>query len=75
MKSKESIKVGTKRVVKRFAFFPMDLNGIIYWFKTIYIIQIRIAGYGGFLGEFGHPDMWVNDEITTKDQYLKMINL
>lgn len=47
-----------ERVIKRFAFFPIIICGEYRWLETVYIRQIRRAG-------------WVNVLFTNKEEYLK----
>ena len=80
-KAKEPIKIGSRRIVKRFLFFPITewipkrnilIRGATCWLETVYIVQQRIEGYGGELG--GCSDFWSNRAFTTKEEYLKYKN-
>jgi hypothetical protein len=78
-KRKPQIKIGTIRIVKRFAFFPITtrIKRLLetketVWLQTVYLRQRRISGFSNY-GEFGYPDMWINIEFLTKEDYLNFI--
>jgi hypothetical protein len=58
------IPIGTIRIVKRFAFFPIEIYPIIVWLEIVYIKQSRSESYDS-------PDRWWNEEFVTKEEYLQ----
>ena len=52
-----------KRVVKRFAIFPIKICGEYRWLETVYIVQRY--------NEYSPLQKWYNREFTTKFEYEK----
>lgn len=44
------------RTVKRFAWYPMDIDGVVYWLETITVVQV----YDGCFG-------WVNRSVINNE--------
>ena len=49
------------RIVKRFAFLPIEIRGEVRWLETVYVKQIYSKAY----------EEWQSLEFTTKEEYLK----
>ena len=60
------IKPGDRRIIKRFALFPITVKYETRWLETVYILQIRRSSHLLYCGEF-----WEPERFTTKAEYLK----
>ena len=61
---KNSNRLGTHRTVKRFAIFPVCINGEYRWLETVYIRQTFKYDY-----ERINEYYWYNEYFTTRVAY------
>lgn len=56
---------GDIRVIKKFAFLPIEIGLEKRWLETVYIKQTWCGGY---------IDPWSNEDFVSKDEWYKYIN-
>lgn len=61
---KVSPKIGDIRVIKKFAWLPVEISGITIWWQSYYIKQQYTARvyciYDAFTANDGYEDKWVD---------------
>ena len=58
------IPYGETRIVKKFCLLPIELDGKIYWFRTIYLKEMWTA--------YGYDDEWWSPiSLSNREEYLK----
>lgn len=56
-----------RRIIKKFAFLPIELMEEKRWLETVYIVQ-QYEPDGIFIFS---PCVWINEQFVTKEDYIK----
>lgn len=62
-----NIEPGTTRIIKRFAFAPIEIYPVVRWLETVYIEQERCPWRKGRHGKI--PQHWANKRFVGKKDH------